>query len=397
MPPSPSADAPERIPVIVAWSRTPFGLSDGVRGLFRHVRGDELAARAVAAAVARVGIDPRHVADLVLGTTQPRGELGGNVARAVALLAGLPASVGGVTVDRGDASGLEALLHAGRSIAAGVDEVQVAAGVDHLHHLPAASGADHHPRLVERSSRGTLAAGLVAEHLAASRGIPRARQEDHAAESHARALAAPDEGIVAVDGHDPAGGLVEARADQGPRRDVSAATLAAFGPVFLPGSGTITAATGAPDADGAAAAVVMSAARAARLGAAARARLVAGTVAAVAPAAAGMAAAEAISRLLERTGLEPSAVDLYEIDETFAAVTLATIDQLRLDPARVNVHGGAVAIGHAPGATGLRMAMTLARALGERRLRRGVVAMGSSLGQGIALLVERCGPEDATR
>jgi acetyl-CoA acetyltransferase family protein len=380
------------MPVIVACGRTPFGLSDAVRGLFRHVRGDELAARAVAAAVGRAGIDVRLVDDVVLGTTQPRGELGGNAARAVALLAGLPPTVGGATVDRGDASGLEALLRAGRSIAAGADDVQVAAGVDHLHHLPAAAGVDRHPRLVQRSSRGALSAGLVAEHLAGTRGIPRARQEDHAAESHARALRAPGAGIVAVEGHDPAGGLVEARADQGPRRDLSAAALAALGPLFLPGSGTITAATSAPDADGAAAMVVMSAATASRLSVPPLARLVAGTVAAVPPAAAGTAAAEAIARLLERQGLAPSAVDLYEIDETWAAVTLATIDQLRLDPARVNVHGGAVAIGHAPGATGLRMAMTLAQALVDGRAQRGVVAMGSSLGQGIALLLERCGP-----
>lgn len=389
------AAAPERVPVIVASGRTPFGLSDGARGLFRHVRGDELAARAVAAAVARAGIAPGDVADVVLGTTQARGELGGNAARAAALLAGLPHGVAGATVDRGDASGLEALLRVGRSIAAGADEVQVAAGVDHLHHLPAAAGADHHPRLVERSSRGALSAGLVAEHLAVARGISRTRQEDHAAESHARALAAPAAGIVAVEGHDPGGGLVEARADQGPRRDLSAAALAALGPVFLPGSGTITAATSAPDADGAAATVVMSAARAARLGVSAQARIVAGTVTGVPPAAAATAAAVAITRLLAAAGLEPSAVDLYEIDETWSAVTLATIDQLRLDPAAVNVHGGAVAIGHAPGATGLRMAMTLVQALDERCLRRGVVAMGSSLGQGIALLVERCAA-DAT-
>ena len=388
----PSATAPECIPVIVACSRTPFGLSDGVRGLFRHVRGDELAARAVAAAVGLAGIDAGQIADLVLGTTQPRGELGGNAARAVTLLAGLPPTVAGATVDRGDASGLEALLRVGRSIAAGMDDVQVAAGVDHLHHLPAAACADHHPRLVERSSRGALSAGLVAEHLARERRIPRTRQEDHAAESHARALAAPDAGIVAVDGHDPGGGLVEASVDQGPRRDVSATALVALGPLFLPGRGTITAATSAPDADGAAAMVVMSAAAAARLSVTPLARLMAGTVTAVPPAAAGTAAAEAIARLLQRAALPPSAVDLYEIDETWAAVTLATIDQLGLDPSRVNVHGGAVAIGHAPGATGLRMAMTLVQALDERRLRRGVVAMGSSLGQGIALLIERCGP-----
>ena len=395
MPPSLPAESPERTPVIVACRRTPFGLSDGVRGLFRHVRGDELAARAVAAAVARAGIDPRHVADLVLGTTQPRGELGSNAARAVALLAGLPPSVGGVTVDRGDASGLEALLRAARSIAAGAEDVQVAAGVDHLHHLPAAEGVDHHPRLLRSSSRGALSAGLVAEHLAGVLGIARSRQEDHAAASHARALRAPDAALVPVEGHDPGGGLVEAHADQGPRRDVSAAALAALGPSFLPGSGTITAGTSAPDADGAAAVVVMSAAGAARLAVTPLARLVAGTVAGVSPAAAGTAAAEAITRLLDRVGLAPSAVDLYEIDETWAAVTLATIDRLRLDPACVNVRGGAVAIGHAPGATGLRMAMTLVQALGERRARRGVVAMGSSLGQGIALLVERCEPWDA--
>jgi len=386
------ADPSGRPPVIAGCRRTPFGRSDATAGVFREVRGDELAALAVKAAVARSGVDPEAIGEVVLGTTQARGELGGGAARRVALLAGLPLVAGGLTVERGGCSGLEALLLACQAVASGAAEVEVAAGVDHVHHLPTLSGVDLHPRLVARSSAGVLSPGLVADHLATSRGIGRRRQEDYAAESHARAIRALDDGLLAdeivpVDGLDAAGGMAEVSADQSPRRGLKPEAMAALDPLFLPGSGTITAATAAPAADGAAAAVVMAAPAAIRLGATPLARVVAGVRVAVAPADAGMAAALAIRRLLDCLGVAVEAVDLFEIEESSAAVALATIDDLGLDSSRVNVHGGSIAIGDPPAATGLRLVTTLAHALGRHRGGIGVAAAGGSLGQGVAILL----------
>jgi len=248
------ATNPETTPVVVACCRTAIGRAHAERGLFRHVRGDELAAAVVRGVIERSGVDPATVEDVVLGATQQRGELGGNVARTVALMAGLPLVTAGTTVNRLCGSSLQALVQACHAIAAGAENVQVAGGVEHMHHLPMESAIDIHPRAIARSSRGMLSMGLTAEHLAAAHGIPRRRQEDYALESHAKAARADDAGlfedeIVRVLGHDEEGCVVEACADQGIRRDTSREALAALEPVFLPKMGTVTAATSAPSFD----------------------------------------------------------------------------------------------------------------------------------------------------
>lgn len=388
---------PEQTPVIVACCRTAIGRSHAERGLFRRVRGDELASAVVAAAVARSGVDPASVEDLLVGATQQRGELGGNVARAVALMAGLPLSTAGATVNRLCGSGLEALLQASRAIVEGSAETVAVAGVEHMHHEPMEQGVDFHPRVVARSSRGMLSMGLTAEHLASSRGIERRRQEEYALASHARAADAADSGafaaeIVPVLGHDEAGRLVEAIADQSVRRDTSLEAMARLEPAFLPGLGTVTAATSAPLSDGAAAAVVMSLAAARRQGLTALARIVAGAVVGVAPAEMGTGPVAATRKLLGRLGIGPEAIDLVELNEAFAAQTLCCIDELGLDPGRVNVRGGALAIGHPLGASGVRIVTTLLHAMRDRGDRLGLATMCIGLGQGIALLVERIEP-----
>jgi len=387
---------PEQTPVIVACCRTAIGRSHAERGLFRHVRGDELATAAVAAAVERSGVDPATIEDLLLGATQQRGELGGNVARAVALMAGLPLSTAGVTINRLCGSGLEAILQASRSIIAGAEDVQVVAGVEHMHHQPMDEGVDFHPRVVARSSRGMLSMGLTAEHLAATRGIDRRRQEDWALESHARAVTAIDSGglsaeIVPVLGHDEAGALVEARIDQSVRRDTSREAMARLEPAFLPKLGTVTAATSAPLSDGAAALVMMSLAEARRQGIAPLARVVAGAVVGVPPALMGTGPVAATQKLLRRLSIDLGAIDLVELNEAFAAQTIWCVDELGLDPARVNVRGGALAIGHPLGASGVRIVTTLVHAMHARGDRLGLATMCIGLGQGIALVVEGIG------
>lgn len=388
--------APEHTPVIVACCRTAIGRSHAERGLFRHVRGDELATAAVVAAVERSGVDPATIEDLLLGATQQRGELGGNVARAVGLMAGLPLTTAGVTINRLCGSGIEAILQASRAIIAGAENVQVVAGVEHMHHQPMDEGVDFHPRVVARSSRGMLSMGLTAEHLAASRGIDRRRQEDFALESHGRAVRASDAGafaaeIVPVFGHDEAGAMVEARIDQSMRRDTSREAMARLEPAFLPKIGTVTAATSAPLSDGAAALVIMSLAEARRQGVVPLARVVAGAVVGVPPAVMGTGPVAATGKLLRRLSIDLGAIDLVELNEAFAAQALCCIDELGLDPARVNVRGGALAIGHPLGASGVRIVTTLVHAMCDRGDRLGLATMCIGLGQGIALVVERIG------
>ena len=388
------ARPPETNPVIVAACRTAIGRAHADRGLFRHVRGDELAAAAIGAAVDRSGIDPETIDDVLLGATQQRGELGGNVARTAALLAGLPFSVAGATLNRLCGSGLEAVAQAARAIMAGDARAYVAGGVEHMHHLPMDAAIDIHPQACARSSRGMLSMGLTAEHLAATHGISRQAQEAHALESHRRAAAATaagafDDELVVILGHDEEGALVEAARDQSIRADASLEAMATLEPAFLPKLGTVTAATSAPLSDGAAALVVMQEAEARRQGLAPLARIVASAVGGVPPAAMGTGPIVAVRKLLARTGLTPADIDLVELNEAFAAQAIHCIDALGLDPARVNVRGGSLAIGHPLGASGARIATTLLHALAADGRRLGLATMCIGLGQGIAVLFER--------
>jgi acetyl-CoA acyltransferase len=388
---------PATTPVVVACCRTAIGRSHPDRGLFRHVRGDELATAVVKGVVERSGVDPATVEDVILGATQQRGELGGNVARCAALMAGLPLATAGTTVNRLCGSSLEAIARAAHAIAAGAENVQVAGGVEHMHHLPMESAVDIHPRVLTRTSRGMLSMGLTAEHLAATHGMTRRRQEEFALESHAKAARAADAGlfddeIVRVLGHDEAGGVIEAVADQSIRRDTSLEAMALLEPVFLPKLGTVTAATSAPVSDGAAGMLLMSEAEARRQGLEPLARIVATAVTGVPPAVMGTGPIAATRKLLGRVagaGITLADIDLVELSEAFAAQAIHGIDELGLDPARVNVRGGSLAVGHPLGASGARLATTLLHALRDSGGRYGLATMCIGLGQGIAILFER--------
>ena len=392
--PSSSATSPATTPVVVACCRTAIGRAHAERGVFRRVRGDELAAAVVRAVVERSGVDPDTIEDVILGATQQRGELGGNVARCAALMAGLPFSVAGTTVNRLCGSSLEALAQGCHAIAAGAENVQVVGGVEHMHHLPMDSAIDIHPRVFARSSRGMLSMGMTAEHLAATHGISRRRQEAYAIESHAKAARAADTGlfedeIVPVIGHDEAGAVAEVVHDQSIRRDSTPAQLAALEPAFLPKIGTITAATSAPLSDGAAALVVMSLAEARRQELEPLARVVGTAVVGVPPAMMGTGPVAATQKLLDRTGTAIGGIDLVELNEAFAAQAIYCIDMLGLDPAKVNVRGGSLAIGHPLGASGARIATTLLHAMRDTGAKLGLATMCIGLGQGIAVLFER--------
>ena len=386
--------SPDATPVVVACCRTAIGRAHAERGLFRHVRGDELAAAVLGAVVERSGVDPATIDDVILGVTQQRGELGGNAARTAALLAGLPFTAAGTTVNRLCGSGLEAIARAAQAIAAGAENVHVVGGVEHMHHLPMDAALDIHPQIFSRSSKGMLSMGLTAEHLAAAQGISRQAQEAYALDSHRKAAVAADAGLfddelVTVLGHDEAGGLVAATRDQSIRGDTSLEAMAALEPAFLPKLGTVTAATSAPLSDGAAALVVMQEAEAARQGLVPLARIVATAVAGVAPAAMGTGPIAATRKLLARTGISLADIDLVELNEAFAAQAIHCIDTLGLDRARVNVRGGSLAIGHPLGASGARIATTLLHTLAADGKRLGLATMCIGLGQGIAVLFER--------
>ena len=389
-----SARSPIQTPVVVACCRTAIGRSHPERGLFRQVRGDELAAAVVKEVVNRSGVDPDTIEDLVLGATQQRGELGGNVARAVVLLAGLPFSVAGTTVNRLCGSSLQAFSQACHAIAAGAENVHVVGGVEHMHHLPMDSAIAIHPQAFARSSRGILSMGMTAEHLAAVNGISRRTQETYAVESHRKAALAFDHGlfedeIVSVLGHDEGGAIVEVLEDQSVRNDTNLAAMAVLEPVFLPKLGTITAATAAPLSDGAAAIVVMSLAEAQRQGLEPLVRVVGTAVVGVPPAMMGTGPVAAVRKLLTRTGIAIGDIDCIELNEAFAAQALYCIDELRLDPARVNTRGGSLAIGHPLGASGARILTTLIHAMRDGELSLGLATMCIGFGQGIAVLVER--------
>ena len=390
----PAARSPETTPVIVACGRTAIGRAHPQRGVFRHVRGDELAAAVIKGAVEASGVDPATIEDVVFGATQQRGEQGGNVARCAALMAGLPFAAAGTSINRLCGSSLQALAQACHAIAAGAENVQVVGGVEHMQHLPMDAAIDIHPQVFARSSRGMLSMGMTAEHLAAAHGISRVKQEAFALASNRKAAAATaanlfaDE-IVPVFGHDEAGGLLAATCDQAIRADTTLEAMAALEPVFLPGIGTVTAATSAPLSDGAAAIVVMSAAEAKRQGLTPLMRVVGTAVVGVPPAVMGTGPIPAVRKLLDRTGFTLADIDLVELNEAFAAQAIHCIETLGLDHEKVNVRGGSLAIGHPLGASGARIVTTLVHAMRQGGARRGIATMCVGLGQGIAIACER--------
>jgi acetyl-CoA acyltransferase len=379
--------------VIIDAVRTPIGRAHPEKGIFRDVRADDLSADLMKALLERVGLPASEVEDIHWGCVKQSGEQGYDVARMAALIAGLPIEVGGVTVNRNCGSSLQAINQAAQSIAAHCEDVQIAGGVEHMHHLPMESGFDPSPRLYYRHSPATLNMGLTAENLALKYKISRRAQDEFALRSHQRAAGATDSGAFANEviptwGRDEEGRRKVLTEDQCIRRDTSLEALGALRPAFMPEGGTVTAGNSSPLNVGAAALLVMSEERAKELGLTPKVRVRAMAVAGVDPSVMGIGPVPATHKALERAGLTLDDIDLIEINEAFAAQTLAVIQLLKANPEKVNVRGGAIAIGHPLGASGARIATTLIHTMRDRKARLGLATMCIGAGQGIATIFE---------
>ena len=392
--------------MIASAVRTPVGRAGGA---LAAVRADDLAAVVVRAAIERVGFDPARLDDVILGCANQAGEDNRNVARMAALLAGLPVSVAGQTVNRLCGSGLQAVASAAQAIKAGEGDAFVAGGVESMTRAPFAmlkSGtpwsrevpamADTtvgwrftNPRL---PSEWTIALGLTAEKVAADYRISRADQDAFAAESQRRAAAAIAAGafrdeIVPVSVPRAKGDPLDVCEDEHPRPGTTEAALAALKPAFTrDASGTVTAGNSSGINDGASALLIVEAASGGMMP---MARLVTSAVAGVDPSMMGIGPVPAVRKALRRAGLRADEIDLWELNEAFAAQALACMRELDLDPAAVNIYGGAIALGHALGSSGSRILTTLVHALRREDKRYGVATMCIGVGQGIALVVER--------
>lgn len=380
--------------VIVDCVRTPIGRAHKEKGYFRDVRSDDLAVMCVRKLIERTGIDPAQIEDVVMGNTQQTGEQGINVARTIGLMADLPVTAAGTTVNRLCGSSLQAINQAAHAIMAGAEDVQIVGGLEHMHHLPMDHGIDLNSKLFHQTSRGALLMGVTAEFLAQSQGISRQEQDQFALASHQKAASAHQDGslmdeIVPVYGRGEDGQRARMRVDQCIRPDTSLEQLGALDPAFMPRHGTVTAGNSSPLNDGAVAMLMMSDAKAEELGMTPMARVRATAVAGVEPSVMGTGPVPAVGKALARAGLTLDDIDLVELNEAFAAQSLACIRALGLDQGRVNVHGGSIAIGHPLGASGARIATTLLHAMKNKDATLGVATMCIGLGQGIATVLER--------
>jgi acetyl-CoA acyltransferase len=387
--------------------RTPMG---AYRGALSGVRPDDLAAHVIRATVERSGVDPERITDVYLGAANQAGEDNRDVARMAALLAGLPSSVPGATVNRLCASGLEAVNAAARAVKLGEADFYLAGGVESMSRAPwvvekPERGLPRGPQTMHDTTLGwrmvnprmeelgvsTESMGETGENVAERYGVGREAQDEYALRSHRRAVAAAKAGIFAeeiVPIEAPRGReSVLVDADEGPRPDASLEKMAALRPVFREG-GTVTAGNASTLNDGAACTLIASAAGVEALGAEPLARIVAFGVAGVDPAYMGIGPAVAVPRALEAAGLTLDEVDLVELNEAFASQVLACANELGLDQEKLNVNGGAIALGHPLGCSGARLTTTLVRELRRRGGRYGVATLCVGVGQGLATIFE---------
>ncbi|MDX3907835.1 MAG: acetyl-CoA C-acyltransferase [Pigmentiphaga sp.] len=389
---------------VVAAARTPVGKAP--RGALRTVRPDDLLVHAVRAALAQVpGLDPQRIQDLIAGCAMPEGAQGLNVARIAALLAGLPQSVGGVTVNRFCASGLTAVSMAADRIRVGEADVMIAGGTESMSMVPMMGfNPSVNPRVFEGDENIGIAygMGLTAEKVAAQWKVSREDQDAFALASHQKALAAQQAGeftdeIAPIDvvTHFPD---LEAQQvatrkravslDEGPRADTNAEALARLRPVFA-AQGSVTAGNSSQTSDGAGALVLVSEKALKEFNLTPLARFVTSAVRGVPPEIMGIGPKEAVPAALKQAGLTLADMDWIELNEAFAAQSLAVIRDLGVDPARINPLGGAIALGHPLGATGAIRAATVVHGLRRRNLKYGMVTMCVGTGMGAAGIFER--------
>jgi acetyl-CoA acyltransferase len=386
--------------VIASAVRTAIGKAP--RGTLRTKRPDDLAAFAVNGALGRVPqLDRGEIEDVILGCAMPEAEQGMNVARVASFRAGLPVTCSGMTINRYCASGLQSIALAAERIGAGGADAIVAGGVESMSYVPMGGNKiSVNPWLVDNYPGSYLSMGLTAERVAKHYGISREEQDAFAYESHRKALAAiqagrfEDEIVPITVTKTTMNGTGKAKpvettfsTDEGPRADTSLEALAKLKPVFH-AQGTVTAGNSSQTSDGAAAAVVMSAERAAQLGIPAMARFVAFACAGCDPEEMGIGPVYAIPKALKMAGLTLDQIDLFELNEAFAAQSLAVLKVLGIDPAKVNVNGGAIALGHPLGCTGAKLTATLLREMPRRKAKYGIVTMCVGGGMGAAGIFE---------
>ena len=403
--------------VLVAAVRTPVGRAP--KGALSTTRPDDLAATAITGALDRVpALDKADIEDIILGCAQPEGEQGWNIARMAALRAGLPVEIPGATVNRLCASGLEAIALADHRIRSGAASVIVAGGAESMSLIPMGGNKPSpNPWLATNYPASLLTMGLTAERVARRYAVSRDDQDAFALASHQKALAAqaaglfaeelipvkvttavpgektgaPGDGFSSLGWENPGKPIIQESffsADEGPRAATSAEALAQLKPVFH-AQGTVTAGNSSQTSDGAAAAVLMEAGRARSMGISPMARLVSYAVTGCLPEEMGIGPITAIPKALRFAGLRLNDIELIELNEAFAAQVLAIVRALDLDPARVNVNGGAIALGHPLGCTGAKLTATLLRELKARRARYGMVTMCVGGGMGAAGIFER--------
>jgi acetyl-CoA acyltransferase len=370
--------------VIVSAVRTPIGKAPN--GALRTTRPDDMGAVVITEALRRApGLNPSEIEDVILGCAMPEAEQGLNVARIASLRAGIPVSASAVTVNRFCSSGLQSIAFAAERIMAGFAGTIVAGGTESMSLIPMGGHkVAPNPTLVDSYPDTYLSTGLVAENHAREASASREEQDAFALRSHQRAIAA----IVAGRFDEEIVPLPELRIDEGPRRDTSMAALAKLRPAFHV-KGSVTAGNSSQTSDGAAAVVVMSSDRARALGLEPLGRFVAYATAGVEPERFGIGPVPAIRKVLKMTGLALEQIDLIELNEAFAAQVLACLRELPLDPERLNVNGGAIALGHPLGCTGAKLTATLLYEMRRRRARYGIVSMCVGGGMGAAGIFER--------
>ena len=382
--------------VVVDFARTAMGRSKG--GCFRHTRADELSAEVVKGLLARnEALDPSTVDDLIWGCVMQRDEQGVNLGRFVGLLAGLPHTVPAQTVNRLCGSSMSALHTASANIMAGIGDVYIVGGVEHMGHIDMNKGADVNPELGLSVAKASGSMGMTAELLAMMHGIKREDMDKFSERSHrlaakARADGKFDKEIIPVMGHDDNGVPFMVAQDETIREDTTVEALAGLRPVFNPKGGTVTAGSSSQITDGASGMIVMSSERADALGLKPKARITATTLAGVDPSIMGYGPVPSTKKALKQLGLSMGDIDYVELNEAFAAQSLPVLKDLDLlddMDDKVNVHGGAIALGHPFGCSGTRISGSLLTVMEQRDMTMGISTMCIGLGQGITTVMER--------
>ncbi len=381
--------------VIVDGVRSAMGKSKN--GMFRNVRADSLSAELVRAILKRNPFDPSEIEDVIWGCVNQTLEQGMNIARNIALLADVPKTAGGQTVNRLCGSSMQAIHTAAAQIMTGQGDVFIIGGVEHMGHVGMMHGIDINPEASKHYAKASNMMGLTAEMLGRMNGITRDMQDEFGVESHRRAWAATTEGrfkneIVGIEGHDENGFRVRCDIDEVIRPDANLEAFKALRPVFDPSkNGTVTAATSSALSDGASCMLLMSAERAEALGLKPRAVIRSMAIAGCDAAIMGFGPVPATQKALKRAGLSIEDIQTVELNEAFAAQSLAVLKNLNLldQLDRVNLNGGAIALGHPLGCSGARITTTLLNVMEQQDTQIGLATMCIGLGQGIATIIER--------